>query len=80
MSAALDSFSHIVQGRHSTRAFLPDAVDSSVLQQIVQSARQAPSGANLQPGSFIQVQGAARARLSADLVASFRAGTQEVDD
>ena len=80
MSTTLDSFSHIVQGRRSTRAFLPDPVESSVLQQIVQSARQAPSGANLQPGAFVQVQGQARERLSAELVASFRAGTQEVED
>lgn len=80
MTAALDSFSHIVQGRRSTRAFLPDPVPSHVLQHIVQSARQAPSGANLQPGSFVQVQGQARERLSAELIASFRADTQEVED
>jgi nitroreductase len=80
MSLAADSFSHIVQSRHSTRAFLPDPVASSVLQHIVQSARQAPSGANLQPGSFVQVQGQAREDLSAELVAAFRAGTQEVED
>jgi nitroreductase len=80
MTIALDSYSHIVAGRRSTRAFLPGPVESSVLQQIVQSARQAPSGANLQPGFFIQVQGAARQRLSAELIASFRAGEQEVED
>jgi nitroreductase len=62
------------------RAFLPDPVDNSVLHQILQSARQAPSGANLQPGSFVQVQGGAREQLSAELTASFRAGTQEVED
>jgi nitroreductase len=80
MSLALESFSHIVQGRRSTRAFLPDPVEGRVLQQVVQSARQAPSGANLQPGALVQVQGAARERLSAELIASFRAGTQEVED
>jgi len=80
MTAALESFSHLVHGRHSVRAFLPDPVADSVLHQIVQSARQAPSGANLQPGAFVQVRGQARARLSADIVAAFRAGQQEVED
>jgi nitroreductase len=80
MSADLDSFSRIVHGRRSVRAFLPDPVADSVLQQMVQSARQAPSGANLQPGSFVQVRGAARQQLSDTLIASFRAGEQEVED
>lgn len=80
MSAALESFNHLVNGRRSTRAFLPDPVPDDVLHQVLQSARQAPSGANLQPGAFVQVCGQARERLCGELVASFRAGTQEVED
>jgi nitroreductase len=80
MSAALETFSHLVNSRRSTRAFLPDAVPDEVLHQILRSARQAPSGANLQPGAFVQVRGQARERLCGELVASFRAGTQEVED
>lgn len=62
------------------RAYLPTPVPDALLRQLLQSARQAPSGANLQPGSFIALQGAARARLSADLVAAFRSGQQEPED
>ena len=80
MSAALETFSHLVNSRRSTRAFLPDPVPDEVLHQILRSARQAPSGANLQPGAFVQVRGQARERLCGELVASFRAGTQEVED
>ncbi len=73
-------FSRITLGRRSVRAFLPDAVGDDLLHRLLQSARQAPSGANLQPGSFIHVRGLARERLSAELVAAFRAGQQEVED
>ncbi len=73
-------FSRITFGRRSVRAFLPDAVGDDLLHRLLQSARQAPSGANLQPGSFIHVRGLARERLSAELVAAFRAGQQEVED
>jgi nitroreductase len=74
------AFSRITFGRRSVRAFLPDAVGDDLLHRLLQSARQAPSGANLQPGSFIHVRGMARERLSAELVAAFRAGQQEVED
>ena len=73
-------FSRITFGRRSVRAFLPDAVGDDLLHRLLQSARQAPSGANLQPGSFIHVRGLARERLSAELSAAFRAGQQEVED
>ena len=74
------AFSRITFGRRSVRAFLPDAVGDDLLHRLLQSARQAPSGANLQPGSFIHVRGLARERLSAELAAAFRAGQQEVED
>ncbi len=75
-----ESFHRIVNERHSVRAFLPDAVSNEVLHQVLQSARRAPSGANLQPGAFVQVRGLARQRLSTDLVVAFRAGAQEEED
>jgi nitroreductase len=55
-------------------------VPEALLKHILQTARQAPSGANLQPGFFYAVQGEARARLSADLIAACRAGEQELED
>jgi len=41
--------------RRSTRAYLPAPVPDEVLRQLVAAARLAPSGANLQPGSFISI-------------------------
>lgn len=40
----------------------------------------APSGANLQPGSFVQVRGNAREALTADVVQAWRDGLQETED
>jgi nitroreductase len=80
MDKVPEAFNHIVDARRSVRAFLPDPVSDEVLHQVLQSARRAPSGANLQPGSFVQVRGMARERLSAEIVAAFRAGAQEVED
>ncbi len=77
---APDSFSVLSAQRHSVRAYRQEPVPAHLLQQLLATARQAPSGANLQPGSFVAVQGEARTRLSADLVAAFRAGQQELED
>lgn len=74
--AFLDS----VSSRRSTRAYLPDPVPDALLHRVMHSARQAPSGANLQPGAFIAVRGAVREQLSADLVRAFRAGEAELED
>lgn len=51
-----------------------------MLLQLLRTARQAPSGANLQPGSFVAVRGQARQQLSAALITAFHAGQQEVED
>jgi nitroreductase len=75
-----DTLLSLVNARQSVRAFLPTAVSDDVLHTLLQSARQAPSGANLQPGSFIAVRGDVRAALTAELVRAFRAGEQEVED
>lgn len=69
-----DTFAELAQSRRLVRAFLPTPLPDGLLQSILQTARLAPSGANLQPGSFVAVQGQARAALCADLVQCFRAG------
>nr|WP_114470135.1 nitroreductase [Pseudorhodoferax soli] len=48
--------------------------------QMLQEARCAPSGANLQPGEFIQVVGSARQRLSGALVQAYRDGVPARED
>lgn len=75
-----DFFPHLSSQRRSVRAYSAQPVPEHLLLQVLRTARQAPSGANLQPGSFIAVQGEARARLSDDLIAAFKVGQQEVED
>ncbi len=62
------------------RAYLPRPVPDALLRHILIQARSAPSGANLQPGAFLLVQGDARQRLSDALIASWRSGQQEAED
>jgi nitroreductase len=44
-----DSVPHAVVGRHSVRAFLPKAIEKSVIDELLTIAHLAPSGSNLQP-------------------------------
>ena len=69
-----------IQDRRSTRAFLPRLVPEALLHQVLKEARLAPSGANLQPGSFVWVRGHMREALTADLVQAWRNGAQEKED
>lgn len=77
---ASEVFSQLIAGRHSVRAYLPQPVTESVLKAVLTSARQAPSGSNLQPGAFLSVQGAAREQLSNNLIAAWRGGQPEAPD
>jgi len=56
-----------IRQRHSVRAYLPDAVDRATIEAILKCARQAPSGANLQPGKFHVLTGGALANLKQQL-------------
>jgi nitroreductase len=51
--------------RMSCRAFLPDAVPAATLRSILDAARQAPSGGNLQPWRVYALTGAPLAELLA---------------
>lgn len=62
------------------RGFSSEPVPANTLEQILIQARQAPSGANLQPGKFIALQGDARRRLSANLIEAWRLGQHEKED
>jgi nitroreductase len=73
-------FSELLTRRNSTRGFLDRPLPDGMLAELLAMARRAPSGANLQPGEFISLEGEARARLSSALVAAFRAGKQEPED
>ena len=66
--------------RRSIRGFTPQPVADAVLDAILQEARQAPSGANLQPGYFWQVCGDLRGQLTYRLQQAYEAGAQEEED
>jgi nitroreductase len=78
--APLDGFATLARDRRSTRAFLPTAVTDGTLHELLSTARRAPSGANLQPGGFIQVHRGARRRLCHELLSAWREGRQECED
>jgi nitroreductase len=48
-SAASPSVSHAINSRVSCRAFLPTPVPAALIRQILEAAKRAPSGGNLQP-------------------------------
>lgn len=75
-----DEYAALARNRHSTRAFLPTPVPDDTLRALLATARWAPSGANLQPGAFIQVQGGARMRLCDELVSAWLGGRHERED
>lgn len=60
-------FQDLLSRRHSVRAFTNDPVPKADLEQICQAARKAPSGANLQPGKFHVLTGAALTGLTGAL-------------
>jgi nitroreductase len=66
--------------RSATRGFTNQRLPDGCLEDLLVQARRAPSGANLQPGEFISLEGDARARLSSALVGAFRSGAREAED
>lgn len=67
------NYADLARSRRSIRGFLPEPVPQALLASLLETARAAPSGANLQPGRFWALQGGARARLSAALCEAVRA-------
>ena len=49
-----------IRSRHSVRAFLPTAIDSQIIKDILQVACRAPSGTNTQPWKVYVVTGKKR--------------------
>jgi nitroreductase len=59
-----------ILSRFSARAFLPQAVERSVLEEVLQVAARAPSGTNTQPWKVYVLQGAKRDELVAKTCAA----------
>ncbi len=66
--------------RASTRAYLDKAVDRATVEAILDVARWAPSGANIQPWYVTVVAGETKRRLSEALLAERKAGRRENPD
>ena len=60
--------------RKSTRAFLARGVDRSLIEQVLDAARHAPSGANTQPWQVAVVSGARKRQLEQRIEQAFRDG------
>ena len=78
--ACADTFSDLLLQRKSVRAFTPQPVPDALLLRLVEAARRAPSGANLQPGTFVQVRSEVRAALTASLLQAFQSGQAQQED
>lgn len=62
-----------IRARRATRRFLPKPVPLSIVRDILEVARHAPSGTNIQPWRAWVVAGTARDRLCAATVEALRA-------
>ena len=63
-----------LQARHSVRAYSDRELPEAIIREILDAARHAPSGANMQPWEVAVVSGEAKQRLDAALERAFRGG------
>lgn len=68
------SVTEAIRKRHSTRAFLQQSVEKAVIEQLLETARFAPSGVNTQPWQVAVVAGEAKQNLQAAFLAEFESG------
>ena len=70
--------SAVVRSRRSVRAFRPDPLRRQLVEEILEDAASAPSGANTQPWRVYALSGAVKDELGRALVAAFRAAAAPV--
>ncbi len=63
-----------ITGRQSIRAYKPDPVPRETIARIIEIAGRAPSGSNMQPWKVRVLTGAAKAKLSAELLRLHESG------
>jgi nitroreductase len=66
--------SGVMRSRRSVRAFKPQPLHRELVQEVLDDAASAPSGANIQPWRVHAVSGEVKDALASKLVAAFRAG------
>lgn len=69
-----------LRARASTRAFLDRNVPRDRIEAILDAARWAPSGVNIQPWQVAVVQGETQARIGRDIIAAREAGVSPNPD
>lgn len=72
-------FDQLARSRRSIRGFLPDPVDSMLLEQIFETAAFAPSNCNTQPWQSHVVSGEMRDRLSHIFMGTIGEGKYSLD-
>lgn len=74
-AAVAQCVSAVVRSRRSVRAFKREPLRRELVEEILDDAATAPSGANIQPWRVYVVNGAVKDELAQALVAAARAGT-----
>jgi len=69
-----------IKQRHSVRAFLDQAVSQQTITTILDTARFAPSGVNMQPWQVAVVTGKTKQQLSQHMIEAFRTNQKETMD
>ncbi|WP_321323566.1 nitroreductase [Thiomicrorhabdus sp.] len=72
--------SQAITQRQSTRAFTPQHVDIQTIKSILEIAKHAPSGVNMQPWQVVVVQGQRKEEISQKMIKAFRAKETETMD
>ena len=79
MSEQAAIFDSLVTSRRSLRAFLPQAVDTQILEQVFAVAQRAPSNCNTQPWLTHVASGASIATLRSEMATRFMSGEFSMD-
>ena len=69
-----------IRRRSSVRRFIPQAVDSAVVREILTEASRAPSGGNLQPWQVYAVAGETLAAIKREVQAKYASGITEATE
>ena len=69
-----------IKKRHATRGFTQQAVESELIEQILEAARWAPSGVNTQPWNVVVVQNQIKQQLAEEIINARENGQQPNPD
>lgn len=76
----MTTVSEAIQNRHSVRAFLDKPVEEELIFNLLDKARYAPSGVNMQPWQVAVVMGEQKIALQNKMVEAFDQGETEAMD